>query len=531
MKRVGLIIFGLVFTTAFAVAQEPAASPAAAQVARTNVAQKPESPTEADMYCSGFISSTPVADNSMIVGGWDTPFQTRFSDRDHVYLRGGSYEKGQRYHILRAVKDVNPYEIYKGQNSNRRSAGTVYKELGRVQVMEVQKGIGIANVEFSCDAFTPGDLAVPFQERPVPAFRRWVPFERYAEPNGKTTGTIIAGNDFDVLSSTGQKVYINVGANQGIKAGDYFRVTRTYDALIHDEADGQSLKADLVEPYMIKPAKLAKAEYKDLPRKSIGEAIVLHTTATTSTLMVRRVLEQVQIGDGVELMDELPPLPPPPPPAMNPPTITCTASPATIKVGETSNIRCAGTSPDERPLSYTFAADSGQVVPRGEMATLDARNARPGVVNVTSTVADDRGLTANAITRINVEQEQAPEANRLGELGFKVNGAYVDNQAKAFLDDVALRLQREAGSNAMLVGFTEEKEAERLGLMRANNAKNYLVRDKGIDAGRINTADGGRGGRKVDVWFVPAGAAMPEMAPSETPKPEPQAPPSQDPQG
>jgi outer membrane protein OmpA-like peptidoglycan-associated protein len=152
--------------------------------------------------------------------------------------------------------------------------------------------------------------------------------------------------------------------------------------------------------------------------------------------------------------------------------------------------------------------------PRGETATLDARNARPGVVSVMTSVADDRGLSANTVTRVNIERAQAIEATNLGNFGFKPNSAYVDNQAKAFLDDIALRLQREAGSNVMLVGFTAEPEAARLGVTRANNAKTYLTRDKGVDPGRVMTTEGGRGGGKVEVWFVPAGAAMPNITPN-----------------
>ena len=54
-------------------------------------------------------------------------------------------------------------------------------------------------------------------------------------------------------------------------------------------------------------------------------------------------------------------------------------------------------------------------------------------------------------------------------------------------------------------------EAARLGISRASNAKTYLTKEKGIDAGRIQVKDGGRGGRKVDVWFIPAGAALPNI--------------------
>jgi hypothetical protein len=113
------------------------------------------------------------------------------------------------------------------------------------------------------------------------------------------------------------------------------------------------------------------------------------------------------------------------------------------------------------------------------------------------------------------------EASKLGELGFKPNSAYVDNRSKAFLDTVALRMQREANSTALLVGYTAPSEAARLGISRASNAKTYLTKEKGIDAGRIQVKDGGRGGAKVDVWFVPEGAAMPNIP---EPAPEPAAP-------
>jgi hypothetical protein len=99
----------------------------------------------------------------------------------------------------------------------------------------------------------------------------------------------------------------------------------------------------------------------------------------------------------------------------------------------------------------------------------------------------------------------------------------VDNTAKAALDGVALRLQREANSSVMFVGYSALAEAARLGIARATNAKTYLTKDKGIDGSRIQVQDGGKGGRRVEIWFVPAGAAMPEVKPITAPTPAPKA--------
>jgi outer membrane protein OmpA-like peptidoglycan-associated protein len=245
--------------------------------------------------------------------------------------------------------------------------------------------------------------------------------------------------------------------------------------------------------------------------------MVLYTTPTTATATVTRSWEQLQPGDGIEMMDEPPPPPPAPAPAaMNPPTITCTANPAMVHVGENATIRCAGASPDNRDLTYSFASDNGAVTGRGETAVLNTANAQAGPATVTATVSDDRGQTASTTTQVNVQAAAAPEAANAGNFAFKPSSAYVNNQAKAMLDQIALRLQREAGSQVMMLGHVAEKESPRLAIARATNAKNYLVKDKGIDASRIQVADGGQGAADVEVWFVPAGAAMPN--PTAQPK-------------
>ncbi|MEO6119888.1 MAG: OmpA family protein [Terriglobales bacterium] len=494
--------------------QEPAAQPrptiSAQDIARTNLVQKADAPTESDLYCSGFVSPQPLAKTSTIAGGWETPSQSRFADRDYVYLTGGGYEVDQKYAVLRQVRDTNDYEPYVGQKRNLKAAGTQYAELGRVRVIKVDRNIGIAEVEFSCDGFTVGDFTMPWQEKARPAFRRHVPFDRFASPNGMVTGRVIAGKESMMIAGERDKVYLNIGTDKGLKVGDYFRATRTYESQQREFIDNALYKATVTDPE-IKDHKLFPARrVNEFPRRAVGEMIILAVTPSTATAMITRGLEQVQIGDGVEMMEELPPLPPPAAAVMNPPQIACTASPATVRVGEGSTIRCQASSPDGRPVTIAFSADRGNLVPREEQALLETANTAPGTAMVLATATDDRNQSATAATPVNIEAAPAAaEASNLGDLVFRNNSAYVDNRAKALLDDVALRMQREAGSQVVLVGHVNTGEAARLGSARANNAKNYLVRDKGIDASRIQVRDGGPGGRTVNVWFVPAGAAIP----------------------
>jgi outer membrane protein OmpA-like peptidoglycan-associated protein len=510
--------------------QTSAAKPAQPQVARSNAVDVSKLPTANDMYCSGLVLKDAPARAGRVVGGWDSPFQTRYvSDANLngvVYLDNGNFAKDQEFAIIRPIKDPNEYEMTPGQKKALKAAGQFYMEVGRIKIFDVQKGIGMARAEFTCDGIVLGDIATPWGDRPVPEYRADTPWDFFAQPNGKTTGALLMGREYDGFAAQRGKVYINIGTNQGVKAGDYFRVTRTYTQMAKDPSDRQSIQASMQDYRMVSPLpdpiefRDKSKRYELYPRKSIGELMVLYATPTTATATVTRSWEQLQPGDTVELMEE----PPPPPPApaaaaMNPPTVTCTATPASVHVGETATIRCSGASPDNRELTYNFASDNGAVTGRGETAVLNTANAQPGVATVTTTVSDDRGQTGTTTTQVNIQAAAAPEATNAGALAFKPSSAYVNNQAKAILDQVALRLQREPGSQAMMLGHVAEKESARLAIARATNAKNYLVKDKGIDAARIQVADGGPGAGTVEVWFVPAGAAMPN--------PTPQAPPQQ----
>ncbi|MGE0406895.1 MAG: hypothetical protein AB7O65_11395 [Candidatus Korobacteraceae bacterium] len=202
-----------------------------------------------------------------------------------------------------------------------------------------------------------------------------------------------------------------------------------------------------------------------------------------------------------------------PPPPRNPPTISCSANPSTVRAGQPVTITCTGQSPDSRPLTYSFTTTGGRVSPQQNQATLDTAGLPAGTVVVTSTVTDDRGLSASTKTSVTVEvPPPPPQAARVNEIQFRENRrpARVDNEAKAILDDVALRLQREPESRAVLVGNFQpnERNGQQVARQRAVNSKGYLVTDRGIDASRIEVRTGDAGTRSVVIWVVPQGATF-----------------------
>jgi outer membrane protein OmpA-like peptidoglycan-associated protein len=217
-----------------------------------------------------------------------------------------------------------------------------------------------------------------------------------------------------------------------------------------------------------------------------------------------------------------------------PPTISCTANPSTVKPGESSTITCNGVSPQSRPLTYSYSASAGSISGTGNTATLSTTGAPSGTITVTGTVQDDKGQTASATTTVNVEAPPpppAPKTQTLCSIQFdkdKRRPARVDNEAKACLDDVALNAQQKADASLVVVGNSaplpahkrhtrNEMTAEKLAAQRAVNTKAYLVTEKGIDAARIQVRTGTNGQNEVENYLVPAGANFDGDVPGTTP--------------
>ena len=308
MKKTGLL---LLLLASLAAAQPSAAAPDASPIVSTAVNMpfvRYQTPTTADINCAGFISKDRLPDANYVNGGLQTPTSTKFEVGELVYLSGTGYQAGQLFSIVRELRDVNEYEIYPGQRKLLKAAGHPYGEIGRVRVLDTRNRTAIAQVVYSCDPINPGDVAVPFAEKPPVAFRTPGHFDRFAPSNGKLSGRIVLGKDFDDVMGTGMKLYMNMGSNQGVKVGDYFRVVRSYTATLKDPVDSLSFKAQTSEDTQMRPPLYEGSFFTrnymsrttgpnihvaDLPRRSVGEVVVLNVTPTTSSAMVVFALEDV----------------------------------------------------------------------------------------------------------------------------------------------------------------------------------------------------------------------------------------------
>lgn len=312
MKRMSLLLMLAICAGAWA--QESAQTAAPASMARKTYNQRRQNPTYADIYCAGFVSKENIPTTNRILGGYNAPHTTKFATRDVVYLNGSGYAVGNRYTILRKVQDPNRYEMFPGQHKLLSDSGFEYAEIGQLTISRLEKDVAVAEVTYSCQTLSIGDFLVPFQEKPMVKFRTVnEPFQEFAPYSG-TAARIIDGKEFDQVLGTGSKVYINMGANKGLKPGDYLRVTRNYNPNEMDPVDRLSMQAPSGEDTMKDPPKVKKGSYKGIPYlggnedderkfpyRGVGELVVISVTPETATAMVTFALEDLQVGDVVEI--------------------------------------------------------------------------------------------------------------------------------------------------------------------------------------------------------------------------------------
>jgi hypothetical protein len=206
-----------------------------------------------------------------------------------------------------------------------------------------------------------------------------------------------------------------------------------------------------------------------------------------------------------------------------PPTISCSANPSAIKPGETSTVTSVGISPQNRPLTYSYSTSAGSVNGNGVTAVYSSTGAPTGPVAITCNLSDDKNQTATANTSVTITAPYVapvPHTQALCSISFeqdKKNPTRVNNEAKACLDELALDLQRQSDAKAFVVGeaTTAEKTpkkgkhakaTENIAGQRAVNVKEYLVKEKGIDATRLSVVTGTKDGQTVEDYLVPSGA-------------------------
>lgn len=286
--KLATLTFSLFFAAAIASAQDAAPAGSGAN-----------SPDYTAINCSGFVSDN-VSDEIHVISGEQSNPKITFTHGDYVYINRGrdkGVQVGDRFSVIRPDKDPMDVPWFKWQHKLIKAMGQLYLDAGQIRVVSVQPNVAIAEVGFSCGYLQRGDIVRPYVERPSPPFKDDANFDHFAPVSGKRVAMVVAGPDYTQLFGKHSSVYVNLGSNQSVRMGDYFRIFRYEGTLA--EAVPQT-KGYGYKMYGFGSTH-EKYEWKDLPREVLGEGIVINEGPNSSTVLITSSSIDIHAGDYVEL--------------------------------------------------------------------------------------------------------------------------------------------------------------------------------------------------------------------------------------
>ena len=326
-----LLLFSLTCLLALplaANAQTPAPTP---QMILPAAAQPARVAGESSLFCAGHIRYQRFGQTPEIVGAEEEQEQRTYADGDIVYLNAGSRQgikEGQSFQIIRPRGDV------KGVHRKKIGfLGTYVQDIGQLQVFKVREETSAAKITFTCDMALLGDLLVDIPVRESPLQRPETNLDRFADPSNKQIGRLMMAKDNRELLTKNDIVYIDLGGEDNVKRGDYLTIYRPLgtgnitrvdnEEMARNRATGfqsdrfrgggmgnQASRAKdetaLVNAngrYRYRPitTREVKKDRPAMPRKIVGEMVIIDVQSRTATAIITRVANEVHTGDWVEI--------------------------------------------------------------------------------------------------------------------------------------------------------------------------------------------------------------------------------------
>ena len=267
----------------------------------------PQAPTPGELYCSGIVTNEPVPRDTYVITGDQSNYRLTFNEGEYVYINKGSSEGvkvGDQFVAVRPIEDIDQIDWTQWQSAILHKMGTVWEDESRLTVIIAQANVSIAQVVHACTYVQRGDIVLPLTERSSPHLKSDTNFDRFAPPNGKALAMVITGKGFHQLLGKNDIMYVNLGVNQGVKVGDYFRIFR-YQGTEHQTAYQTPRFAFDVDGEWGPTAGFGQSPKKwnwnNVPREDIGEGVVLRAGPNSATVLITLSLIEVYPGDYVEL--------------------------------------------------------------------------------------------------------------------------------------------------------------------------------------------------------------------------------------
>jgi hypothetical protein len=257
-------------------------------------------PSFTSVYCSGFLKDTKLPNEMYVISGEQPGYKITWAQGENVYINRGSdngVRVGDRFMVVRQTEDPYHVEWFKGQFKIAKAMGNLYADIGQLRVLSVLAKTSVAAVSFSCTEMIRGDIVRPFEERSAPPYKEIGAFDHFAAVSGKPVGMVVTSPTFQQSQGEGSTMYVNLGAAQGVKVGDYMRIFRYQGKTIEVSPQPK----DYVYQIYGFGSTPTRYEWKDLPREVLGEGIVLNASRNAATVYVTFSSADIYTGDNVEI--------------------------------------------------------------------------------------------------------------------------------------------------------------------------------------------------------------------------------------
>ena len=275
-----------------------------------------------NLYCAGYVETGTVDVKNELVGADKEQEKNIYAQNDFVYISMGA-DKGVKVGDMMSV--IRPRGRVETRWTKKKNLGFYVQEIGAVEIVNVKSATSVGRVITSCDNLLLGDLVQPIPARTSPTFAQRPALDLFADSSGKTNGRIFMARDNQELLGREQIVYIDLGAEDNVKTGDYLTIYRKLGSgNILDDLPAESVsarqegfqsfeyrggkfsnqagrKSGAKADGRVVTTKRAKRNRQEGLRNVVGELVILSVKEKTATAVIVRTTQEVQTGDSVEL--------------------------------------------------------------------------------------------------------------------------------------------------------------------------------------------------------------------------------------
>lgn len=313
------IFLGLIAFTSNGAAQRPTPTPTL--IVNQNNREIPVAGSN-NLYCAGFIQTASVDTSYEIVGAARERDKHVFAQGDELYISAGAsrgVKAGDTFSVIR------PRGRVESRWTKKRDVGFYVQEVGLVEVVTVKPDVSVVRVKTSCDNFLLGDLLQPVPARISPTFTSRPPLDLFGNQSGKASGRILMARDSIELIGREQIVYIDLGADDSIRVGDYLTIYRplgTGNIFTREEKESVSAREEGFQSDRYRGGRFsnqasrksggqadgrlvtsedAKSRRPGNLREVVGEMVILNVREKTATAIITRTASEIHPGDNVEV--------------------------------------------------------------------------------------------------------------------------------------------------------------------------------------------------------------------------------------